>query len=68
MSGRAMLPDANAEFSGEISATICALAGIVTCAPPNTNNNTTFVVSPRLSDGQVTEAGTRKRFSVAITG
>lgn len=68
MNGRAMGADSNPEFSGEIGATICALPGIVTCAPPGTNNSNHFVVSPRLSDGQVTAAGNRKRFYVAITG
>jgi len=66
--GRAPGPDSNPEFSGEISATRCAIPGVVTCAPPNTNNSSTFVVSPRNSDGTVTEAGGRKRFYVAITG
>lgn len=68
MNGRAPGSDENAEFSGEITASICALPGLVGCAPPGANNNNTFVVSPRLSDGQVTEAGNRKRFYVAITG
>lgn len=52
----------NPEFSGEITATQCALAGIVACAPmdvgvtPNvpTNAKNYFVVSPRLSDGRRT--------------
>ncbi|MEJ7784989.1 MAG: hypothetical protein WKF96_09310 [Solirubrobacteraceae bacterium] len=67
-SGRVDAADANPEFSGEITATRCAIAGVVVCAPPNTNTNTHFVVSPRLSDGGVTMPATRKRFYVQITG
>ena len=56
----------NPEFSGEIKATQCALAGIVACAPmdvgitPNvpTNAKNYFVVSPRLSDGRRTSDAT----------
>ncbi len=56
----------NPEFSGEITATQCALAGIVACAPmdigitPNvpTNAKNYFVVSPRLSDGRRTSDAT----------
>lgn len=66
--GRQPGPDANAEFSGEISATMCAITGVVSCAPPGTNTTSHFVVSPRMSDGQVTEAATRKRFYVIVTG
>ncbi len=65
--GRADAEDANPEFSGEVSATQCGLAGIVTCAPGGTNNANHFVVSPRLSDGRVTTDATRKRFYVIIT-
>ncbi|HWJ65899.1 MAG TPA: hypothetical protein VNT31_04410 [Nocardioides sp.] len=65
--GRAPGPDANPEFSGEISATTCGLAGIVACAPAGTNNTGHFVVSPRNSDGTVTQPGARKRFYVVIT-
>ena len=73
-------PDANAEFSGEISATMCAITGVVACAPTDVatgqpaDNRQTFVVSPRLSDGQRTagatdsSTGTRKRFYVTISG
>ena len=64
--GRAPGPDANAEFSGEISTSICGLAGTA-CAPPDTGNTSTFVVSPRMSDGSVTTDNTRKRFYVIIT-
>jgi len=60
-------PGDNLEFSGEIAATQCALPGLVTCAPQGTNNNTHFVVSPRLSNGERTSDGTRKRFYVMIT-
>jgi hypothetical protein len=65
--GRAPGADANPEFSGEITATRCAIAGVVACAPTGTNTNTHLVVSPRLSDGQVTTAGDRKRFYVTVT-
>jgi hypothetical protein len=58
----------NLEFSGEISIAKCATPGIVACAPPGSNENDTFVVSPRLSDGQRTTAGNRKRFFVTVTG
>ena len=66
-SGRAPGADSNPEFSGEISATRCAIPGVVSCAPPGTNTNQHFVVSPRNSDGTVTSDGTRKRFYVVIT-
>jgi hypothetical protein len=52
--GRAVGPDLNPEFSGEVVASSCGLMGVVSCAPPGTNNTNHFVVSPRLSDGQVT--------------
>lgn len=68
MAGRTAGPDANAEFSGEISSTICGVTSIVACAPPGANNRNHLVVSPRLSDGQVTTTTTRKRFYVTITG
>lgn len=58
----------NLEFSGEISATVCGLAGVVSCAPTGTNNTNHVVVSPRLSSGERTSASTRKRFYVVITG
>jgi len=66
--GRASGADANPEFSGEITATMCAIANIVACAPPGTDTTSHFVVSPRMSDGQVTDASNRKRFYVIITG
>ena len=56
-------PDANPEFSGEITVSQCALASIVACAPMDvntggaavpTNAKNYFVVSPRLSDGRRT--------------
>ncbi len=65
--GRAPGGDANAEFSGEITTSICGLAGTA-CAPPGTGNTDHFVVSPRLSDGSFTTDGNRKRFYVIITG
>ncbi len=62
-------PDAgdNLEFSGEISATQCQLPGIVACAPEGARNPNSFVVSPRLSNGERTTNDTRKRFYVMIT-
>ncbi|WP_182525655.1 hypothetical protein [Nocardioides dongkuii] len=68
LNGRAPGADANPEFSGEITATMCGIAGVVGCAPVGTNNTEHLVVSPRLSDGQVTTAQTRKRFYVVVTG
>lgn len=68
VNGRALGADNNPEFAGEISATRCAIPGVVTCAPAGTNVPSTFVVSPRNSDGTVTAEGARKRFYVAITG
>ena len=68
MNGRAADPDANPEFSGEISVSQCGLAGTA-CAPPGTGNVNHLVVSPRMSDGTVTSEDTgRKRFYVVITG
>ncbi len=62
--GRAPGADANPEFSGEITASKCAIASIVACAPldlvanggsgATTNTNRHFVVSPRNSDGSFT--------------
>ncbi len=62
--GRAPGADANPEFSGEITATRCAIAGVVACAPPDlasnggtgqpTDTSRYFVVSPRNSDGSFT--------------
>jgi hypothetical protein len=66
--GKAPGADANPEFSGEISATRCAIAGVVACAPAGTNTPGHLVVSPRLSDGSPTTAGTRKRFYVTVAG
>lgn len=68
MNGRAPGADDNPEFAGEISAIRCAIPGVVNCAPPGTNTNTHLVVSPRNSDGTVTEAPDRKPFYVVITG
>ncbi|WP_370289182.1 hypothetical protein [Nocardioides sp.] len=68
VNGRAPLADANPEFSGEISASRCGIAGVVACAPTGTNNANHFVVSPRNSDGTVTTETTRKRFYVVISG
>lgn len=66
--GRAAGEDNNPEFSGEISAIRCAIPGVVSCAPPGTNTNTHFVVSPRNSDGTVTTSADRKPFYVIVTG
>lgn len=66
--GRAAGPDANPEFSGEISASRCGIAMVVACAPAGTNNANHFVVSPRNSDGTVTAPDARKRFYVVIGG
>ena len=76
MNGRATGPDANPEFSGEITATVCGIPGIVGCAPNGANTINTFVVSPRMSDGSLTQTGTgtpadpntHKRFYVILTG
>jgi hypothetical protein len=67
MNGRAAGPDANPEFSGEISAAVCT-PGVVNCAPPGTGNTNHLVVSPRNSDGSFTTDGARKRFYVVVTG
>ncbi len=66
--GRAPGADNNPEFSGEIAAIRCAIPNVVTCAPPGTNTNTHFVVSPRNSDGTVTAGAERKPFYVVVTG
>ncbi|MFA6299101.1 MAG: hypothetical protein WCS84_03120 [Nocardioides sp.] len=66
--GRVDAADANPEFSGEITATMCGITGVVGCAPTGTNTTSHFVVSPRLSDGRFTVADNRKRFYVVITG
>lgn len=68
VNGRAPGADANPEFSGEISASRCAIAGVVACAPTGTNTSSHFVVSPRNSDGSATSPTTRKRFYVTIGG
>lgn len=68
LNGRALGPDNNPEFSGEITATRCAITGVVGCAPTGTNTAEHLVVSPRLSDGSVTTATDRKRFYVVVTG
>ncbi len=79
MAGRTPGANANAEFSGEISVSRCNVgapttppAGPTNCAPTGAQNATSFVVSPRLSDGSVTSgiapAGNRKAFYVMITG
>lgn len=77
--GLAAGADANPEFSGEITATRCAIAGVVACAPIGADTNEHFVVSPRNSDGSPTVAAGsgptdtttiegRKRFYVILTG
>ncbi|MEJ7833602.1 MAG: hypothetical protein WKF79_11855 [Nocardioides sp.] len=74
MSGRAPGADVNPEFSGEISVSQCGRAPgtpssmSAACAPPGTNTNDYFVVSPRNSDGSFTTSNARKRFYVIITG
>jgi hypothetical protein len=68
VNGRALGADNNPEFSGEITATRCAITGVVACAPTGTNTAEHVVVSPRLSDGSVTTATDRKRFYVVISG
>ncbi len=67
MNGRAAGPDLNPEFSGEAATAMCQ-PGVVNCAPTGTNNTNHLVVSPRLSDGSVTDASNRKRFYVVVTG
>lgn len=63
VNGRNTGSDTNPEFSGEITATKCAITGVVGCAPLDvtpggtglsTNTNRYFVVSPRNSDGSFT--------------
>ncbi len=77
--GRTTGADANAEFSGEIAVSRCNVGapttpptGPTNCAPAGAQNATSFVVSPRLSNGGVTSgvapAGNRKAFYVIITG
>jgi hypothetical protein len=70
--GRAPGADANPEFAGEISTSLCNFVGATgiptNCAPAGAQNNTSFVVSPRNSDGSATGDDTRKRFYVVITG
>ncbi len=76
VNGRAAGSDANPEFSGEITTTMCGITGVVGCAPAGANVRTSFVVSPRMSDGSLTVTGdgtaanpnTHKRFYVIITG
>ena len=67
MNGRALGPDNNPEFSGEVAVAVCQ-PGVVNCAPPGTGNTNHLVVSPRNSDGSFTTDGTRKRFYVVVTG
>ena len=66
--GRAPGADDNPEFSGEITASRCAIGGQVSCAPPGANVPNVLVVSPRNSDGTLPPAGARKRFYVTVTG
>ncbi len=79
MAGRTPGSDKNAEFSGEIAVSRCNVgapatppSGPTNCAPAGAQNATSFVVSPRLSDGSVTSgvapAGNRKAFYVVLTG
>ncbi len=76
-SGRAPGGDANPEFSGEIALSLCGVTDRTptNCAPPGAQNDSAFVVSPRLSDGSATsgagtpaDPGTRKSFYVIVTG
>jgi len=53
-------------FGGEISIGACGLDSIA-CAPADTENANTVVVSPRDSDGAVTTEGARKRFYIKIS-
>lgn len=64
INGRNSGADLNPEFSGEITATKCNIAGVVGCAPNDvttggtgttTNTNRYLVVSPRNSDGSFTK-------------
>jgi hypothetical protein len=74
-SGRSTVADANPEFSGEISVSRCNVGaagsatatGPTNCAPAGAQNATSFVVSPRLSDGGFTTDATRKAFYVVIS-
>lgn len=75
VNGRAPGADVNPEFSGEIAASVCGIAGVVACAPPGANNRNHLVVSPRMSDGSptfgsdpVNSLNTHKRFYVSISG
>jgi hypothetical protein len=65
--GRAPGDNANPEFAGEIAVSQCGTP-ITVCGPPGTQVPTTFVVSPRLSNGAVTTDTNRKRFYVIVTG
>lgn len=81
MGGRDVGADKNLEFSGEIAVSICNVGnpqtppqGPTNCAPMGARNANSFVVSPRLSDGQVTSGtpsngtdNTRKPFYVIMT-
>jgi len=57
--------------NGEISVSRCNIPGVVSCAPPGTNNNNTLVVSPRNSDGTAAAApgsgSSTKRLYVTVT-
>lgn len=76
MAGRTPGSDTNAEFSGEITVSRCnvgappAATGPTNCAPTGAQNLNSFVVSPRLSDGQPTGlagANNRKGFYVTLS-
>lgn len=66
INGRNAGADLNPEFSGEITASVCAITGVVACAPVDAvanggtgvagsaNTKRYFVVSPRNSDGGLT--------------
>jgi hypothetical protein len=54
-------------LSGETGVAPCG-GTFVNCAPPGTEDNEVVVVAPRRSNGQPTDAGTRQRFYVFVTG
>jgi len=61
-------PDANPEFSGEVSVAKCLTPGLVACAPAGTASSNVLVVSPRNSDGSGTDPDQRKRAYLTVTG
>ena len=59
-------PDAT-RLNGETGTAPCGQTS-VNCAPPGTETNNVIVVTPRNSDGSTTDAATRFRFYVYVTG